>query len=370
MFYTNADQFLNKRDELYMRISGQEPDIIMLTEVIPKAQSLPIAKALLSIPGYSVYMSFDPSLPNLGMSGNRGICIYIRSSLKTTEVSFGMSTYVEQQWVKLPLVGNDSLLIGCIYRSPSQTLQDCSEELCRLLHTASTSGPSHILISGDFNMPNIDWENKFSPAPPTDISHKFLEALDDCFLSQHVTEPTRFRPGETPHTLDLIFSNEEGMVRNLCYESGLGKSDHVVLRFDLACYTRRQEECSAHPNYFKGDPARFIKMVSDVDWDSPSALTVDQKFAFMCTTLKKLALICFPKSKRKVSRRNIYMNGQALRMKKRKEQLWRVYLHSRDALDYCRYVRCRNQLRTLTRNLRKRFEEKLAQKIKVNPKSF
>ena len=42
ILYTNADQFVNKRDDLLMLIAGNEPDIILINETIPKAQSLPI----------------------------------------------------------------------------------------------------------------------------------------------------------------------------------------------------------------------------------------------------------------------------------------------------------------------------------------
>ena len=39
--YTNADQFLNKRsrDNMLMFIAGDEPDIIIMTEVLPKARA-------------------------------------------------------------------------------------------------------------------------------------------------------------------------------------------------------------------------------------------------------------------------------------------------------------------------------------------
>ena len=42
--YTNADQFVNKRDDLVMSIAGDKPDIILITEVIPKKQINPITK--------------------------------------------------------------------------------------------------------------------------------------------------------------------------------------------------------------------------------------------------------------------------------------------------------------------------------------
>ena len=42
VFYTNSDQLLNKRDDLLMQIADIPPDIILITEVIHKAQINPI----------------------------------------------------------------------------------------------------------------------------------------------------------------------------------------------------------------------------------------------------------------------------------------------------------------------------------------
>ena len=36
--YANVDQLLNKMEDLKMMIGSQEPDILLFTEVIPKAQ--------------------------------------------------------------------------------------------------------------------------------------------------------------------------------------------------------------------------------------------------------------------------------------------------------------------------------------------
>ena len=41
-FYTNADQFVNKKEELVSAIADEKPDIILITEVIPKNQTHPI----------------------------------------------------------------------------------------------------------------------------------------------------------------------------------------------------------------------------------------------------------------------------------------------------------------------------------------
>ena len=120
IYYTNADQLVNNRDDLSMQIAGNEPDIICVTEVIPKAQTLPISPALLSIAGYNLYTSFDPTQSNLGRSGCRGVCIYVNENLLPTEVSLDSCTAMEHLWISLSLMNEDRLLIGCIYLSPSR----------------------------------------------------------------------------------------------------------------------------------------------------------------------------------------------------------------------------------------------------------
>ena len=42
VFYTNADNLINKRNELYHSIASVKPEIICITEILPKNASLPI----------------------------------------------------------------------------------------------------------------------------------------------------------------------------------------------------------------------------------------------------------------------------------------------------------------------------------------
>ena len=84
----------------------------------------------------------------------------------------------------------------------------------------------------------------------------FMETIKDLFLKQHVTEPTRYRNGEEPSLLDLIMTNEDGMIQNLSYQPALGDSDHCCLKFDLSCYayhSKRKEE--EKTNYYRADYA-------------------------------------------------------------------------------------------------------------------
>ena len=127
-----------------MSIADDKPDVIVLNEVIPKAQTLPIPNALLSVNGYSLYTNFDPSRSNLGSSGIRGISIMVSEKLHSSECKFQSSSFEEHLWVRVKLQGADCLIIGCIYRSPSSDPHFSVEQLGLLLQEVCSSNPSHL----------------------------------------------------------------------------------------------------------------------------------------------------------------------------------------------------------------------------------
>lgn len=55
---------------------------------------------------------------------------------------------------------------------------------------------------------------------------------------------TRYREGQQPSLLDLIIVNDDQMVDNVKEASLFGKSDHVVIEFDLRCYANNDNEKS------------------------------------------------------------------------------------------------------------------------------
>ncbi len=62
------------------------------------------------------------------------------------------------------------------------------------------------------------------------------------FLYQHITEYTHYRKGQNPRLLDLILTNEEGMVNDMQYVPPLGKSDHVCVIFNKYIYIHIMEK--------------------------------------------------------------------------------------------------------------------------------
>ena len=64
-----------------------------------------------------------------------------------------------------------------------------NEKLNRTLQDI-TNGKSHTIIAGDFNYPDLDWQSVVSPQDTANNDTRFMEAVRDAFLFQHVTDPT------------------------------------------------------------------------------------------------------------------------------------------------------------------------------------
>ena len=53
ILYTNADQLVNKMDDLSTLIAGEEPDLILITEILPKRCVNSLSAARLALDGYT-----------------------------------------------------------------------------------------------------------------------------------------------------------------------------------------------------------------------------------------------------------------------------------------------------------------------------
>ena len=84
--------------------------------------------------------------------------MFVKSTLSkcVTDVSIPVQ-FKEQIWLKLRLRGNDILIVGCIYRSPS-SLDANDKKIGKVIKSIVKMKPTHLLIAGDFNMPSINWD--------------------------------------------------------------------------------------------------------------------------------------------------------------------------------------------------------------------
>ncbi|KAK4810529.1 hypothetical protein QYF61_004492 [Mycteria americana] len=110
------------------------------------------------------------------------------------------------------------VIVGVYYRSPSQ--DDSTDELF-YRQLGEISGSVALVLMGDFNFLDVNWEYH---SAVTSKSGKFLKFVEDNFLTQVLSEPTR-----KDALLDLLFVNREGLVGDVMVVYLCINKIHIVL---------------------------------------------------------------------------------------------------------------------------------------------
>lgn len=130
------------------------------------------------IDGYKAFPSAD---------NGRGVIIYAKEDFNITPNQHLNSLYHDASWCDW-LVDGKTVILGCIYRSPSD-VQAC-EYANQLLNEVSEMSDI-VLLTGDFNLTDINQEDYTTPHSETSPEYKFTECLGDNYLFQHVKQFTR-----------------------------------------------------------------------------------------------------------------------------------------------------------------------------------
>lgn len=358
--YTNVDTFNNKRIEFEARIRMLEPDIIGVTEVNPKSTSWQLEQQDLNLPGYGLYCNLK----------GRGVALYIRDSISVSDVN--QPDYESASWCMVNLKNNDVLLVGVVYRSPSST-DGQNSQLIQMLTEMVQRKPSHLLIMGDFNLPGIDWEQQATGG--SQLEQMFLEGFRDWFLWQHCLKPTRFRTQQTPNVLDLVMTNEQGMIDSINFREPIGKSDHLVLDWEYRCYTQHGDSQQMKYLYDKADYNGMRTALAAFDWeDLLQNGTTEEKWNIFERIVKSVADEYVPHRKFASTgarrRRPGWMDDRVMARLRKKRAAFDRWKQTKDGQDYQEYVTARNAAKSETRRAVRDFENEVAKQAKKNPKAF
>ena len=161
---------------------------------------------------------------------------------------------------------------------------------------------------GDFNYSDINWEtltvNDSSSAPQS--SEEFLEELYTCVLCQHVSEPTHFKHGVSPSLLDLVITNEEGMISNLNYLPPLGKSDHLCLQFSFNLVTPDANLDYIKFNLNAGDYNVLWSEVTNINCEDMMNITMDATWQYFLTKFDVAIKCSVPLTSSKPKFKNVF----------------------------------------------------------------
>jgi hypothetical protein len=127
--------------------------------------------------------------------------------------------------------------------------------------------PKHIIPVGDFNCPDIDWNNMaINPkAPEKEVQQKFIDLSTEFNLTQVHGTPTR-----EDNLLDIVLTTNAALVKSSTNIPGL--SDHDIIITDAII----------KPTYNKNKPQKRC-LYSKANWDK-----IDNEITKICVEIDKM----------------------------------------------------------------------------------
>ena len=124
------------------------------------------------------------------------------------------------------------------------------------------------------------------------------------------------------------------------------------------------------PNFYRADYTRIRRNLEEVKWEEVLVDNFKESYEIFLGRLTESLEGNVPNCTKQQRKHNVYMNREAIKIRNMKQKLWRKYTATRSITDYCKYVKCKNHLRKLTRDLRNKLEKSLANNSKTSPKPF
>jgi endonuclease/exonuclease/phosphatase family metal-dependent hydrolase len=349
--YTNMDTFVNKKAELLIRIEQLQPDIIGLTEVKPKHAEWALTDQDLVIQGYSLYSNLY----------GRGSALYVKEIVQSTELKLNCN-FESSVWSTIALKNTDRLVVGVIYRSPSS--KESHDQVIAMISEVIEMRHSHVLIMGDFNYPEINWDLQVSNSAPDHPSQRFIAGYKDWFLFQHVTQPTHYRAQQQANILDLVMTNECGMIDNIQYSEPVGRSHHCLLNWTYKCYGTQSKIRVKKYLFDQGNYSDLRMYLGNKDClNCLSGKNVNDMWLAIHETILA-AMEEFVPHKYYIAgqfrkRKPLWMNDRALDRIKMKKEAFIRYKETKDGKDFLEYVKSRNAAKTAVRKAVRDYEKEI-----------
>ena len=241
LFHVNIASLNKHFDDLHELLSRlkYDFDIIGISEHKIGKDSLPSNN--ISLPGYDEFI-FEPTSTTHGGTGfyiKNGIDYIVREDLK-----LNISSICEAIFVEIILPDRKNLVVGCIYRHPSESIRNFSNDYLEPILNKISREKKECALMGDFNVDLLNSSGNTAAS-------EFFNTMSSYFYTPFILQPTRLR---SKTLIDNIFFN------SLEYSSFSGNllvelSDHLIQFIILEGFSK--EISLPKTNIFKRDMSKF-----------------------------------------------------------------------------------------------------------------
>ncbi|GMT12109.1 hypothetical protein PFISCL1PPCAC_3406, partial [Pristionchus fissidentatus] len=189
-----------------------------------------------------------------------GVAIIVHSSISAIQIS-DETVKGSHELIAIDLdINGDLLRIICAYRNPKATTLQTDSLIKSITDLCSCPQPS--VITGDFNLPDIDWPSFPTPQKNniTPSSQSFIDLCKSIKLAQLVKDPTR-----KENILDLVLCNNPGIVTKTEVGPPFDISDHNTVKFELSL-VHSVPAFTLKRDFKKADYDMINCQLANVDW--------------------------------------------------------------------------------------------------------
>ena len=230
-----------------------------------------------------------------------------------------------------------NLVVGVLYRPPSQVSPEYTDSMTRVLDQAYHSKKDVVWLGGDLNLPDINWANSTvtSSQYPKTMSQAYLDKFQDLGLLQ-----TNLTPTHGDNILDVFLTNRPSLQSRICTIPAI--SDHdIVMTDNLIQPTRSKPVPRTVHNWKKANITELKKDLQDFSTDltqtSPDSTTVNEVWNKIHSVLIKAMQDHVPSRTASTKTHQPWINTSIKRLSRRKNRAWRKAKESGSDQDWQRF---------------------------------
>ena len=244
----NFQSLWNKRTELSTLAEDTKCDIIIGTETWLTPD---IKNSELNLDDFDIHRRDRPTRGG-------GVLIAVRKNLCGELIP--TSSDVESIFCKIRRKGKKPLIVGSVYRAPNLDFDSSKRMVSEIYYLADKNKSALFWLGGDFNLPDVNWADLdiIGNQNSKSTNSLFTEMAQDLGLTQIVDVPTR-----GTSTLDLLFTNNPGFVKDCSLLPGLGDHEIVSVKSSLHPFRKKPTKRKIYL-WNKVDEAEIQKAAHDL----------------------------------------------------------------------------------------------------------
>ena len=348
----NARSIANKQSELNSYVfSKQLPEIVAITETWLNDG---IRFTALSN-NYNVFRQDRIS----GKGG--GVLFALNSNLRYKFVDKFSEFNSECIVIDVQIDSSNYMRYVIVYRPPDTNLED-SKHLFDKLYSYIKNIKFFTML-GDFNLPDICWENYTSS---NSISREFITFCFKSGMRQLVDTSTRGN-----HILDLVLCSDERFIYKVSVDTPFSTSDHDSILCYLRPHITNENKSINKPCFAKADFEIINAFLATVNWEEvfSECSNVEESWAALKNILDSVVYNFVPFVNANANSKDVpWYSSKLRRLRNIKQRRWQAHRNKKNIVSYVKYKEAAAQFRSEFLSDKCSYEAKLFNGLNVDPK--